>query len=362
MTDTVNQKPYPASGLKSTKTAIKPVLLNGFNGQNNSSYKRFVNYPADYQPDFNGDAWGASEPSDNNAMIQHLARKHPSSPEVSLPVFVVELKDLPRMIFEDGLRLLSPERAAKIRQSVYRGSRRTGPKGPRGGTASAEYYFGWEPLFRDLIKMISFTEAVDKRVKELNTLYDKGLRVSTVSGSFHRTKTSNQYLQTALGVSISGVVTTDTTIKKWASNQWHPDTSNGTGNQLKPSPEEIRDQAWRAVHGWRLSPADAWELMPWSWMIDWFVPIGDLLEAGANTIPAFSTQQCVMRKTVITEVARRAPGSGNSWCTVTGGQSTLIEMLRTLVPAPFPTIRMPFLSGRQLAILASIGLSKGQAH
>jgi len=51
---------------------------------------------------------------------------------------------------------------------------------------------------------------------------------------------------------------------------------------------EIESVVWKRkallhLFGVDLNPATVWELIPWSWLIDWFANVGDLLNAKSNT-------------------------------------------------------------------------------
>jgi hypothetical protein len=115
--------------------------------------------------------------------------------------------------------------------------------------------------------------------------------------------------------------------------------------------------ATKAVSGLSVEgmAAGAWEVLPWSWLIDWFTNIGDFMLQNSNTIPASLAECCIMRKTVT--VNRHIPF--NLPAGVSGGEGvqTLTNLSR-IVGVAFPQAHLPFISAGRLSILGSLFIQR----
>lgn len=355
MKDMVSSSPHPDQPMLATQARRKIAVMNGTRGAGNL-IRYVTNFPTGYQSAFNfpGTPTPVDAPSNSSVALAHLARTNPSRPHVSLPVFLFELKDLPGMLLSEGTKFLSPARRKRM-EAVTRRYGKPPPKDPHNGTGSAvEYYFGWEPLFRDLGKMLDFGSAANQRLSDLKKLNANGggRFTTTVSNLANTSVLPDFWINSDNSITVKGTKVTVSRVKRWVSDRKaaHPDTP-------KPSEPEMLAQAWRAVRGERLSFADAWEAFPWSWFIDWFLPIGDFLQSQDNTIPFVSSGLCVMCELTVKETF--TPTSATSGITCSSGGGTFKMMERVLLN-PFTTVpefRVPFLNGRQLSILSSIAFS-----
>jgi len=116
-----------------------------------------------------------------------------------------------------------------------------------------------------------------------------------------------------------------------------------------------------------LTPADLWQLAPWSWLVDWFVDIGGLIESwqAATSSNIMSLFAYAMRKEVITTsiFASDVRASSTAY-RYTGPKSAYTEIKSTryqrIKANPFGYILDPTvnLNVGQLAILAALGLTK----
>lgn len=110
------------------------------------------------------------------------------------------------------------------------------------------------------------------------------------------------------------------------------------------------------------SPSTIWNLMPWSWAVDWFANVGDLL----TNISAFVNDGLVMRygyimdQTVVkTSVTNRGAYDAYGREIRCSQELTVTRKLRRqATPFGFGLLETDF-TPRQWAILASIGISNG---
>jgi hypothetical protein len=122
---------------------------------------------------------------------------------------------------------------------------------------------------------------------------------------------------------------------------------------LPNSDVELRSLSRNAILGLHSVPWTVWDAIPWSWLIDYFVNVGDFLEATQGWLNLDVTRLNVMAKTqrrtrfiVLREVSTLSV-SGALWV------STRRQRLASVDPTPSlsPT---PFLSGKQMSILGAL--------
>lgn len=131
----------------------------------------------------------------------------------------------------------------------------------------------------------------------------------------------------------------------------------------------IQDNARKANHllGLRVTPDVFWNLLPWSWLVDWHSNVGDVL----HNISMYQTDGLVMVYGYImqtVETTRTVVMTGgelkgiSSWA-VTNHPSTVTTVEKVRRPAnPFGFgISPASLNARQWSILAALGISKGSA-
>jgi hypothetical protein len=269
---------------------------------------------------------------------------NPSRPYISLPVIIGELRDVPRMIRHAG-RFLNG----------------TAWKHTSGLSAAKELasenlaiQFGWAPIVSDLAKAIRFTEAYDRRVNELNRLYSgRGLGRRVKLGSWSTTGSVVIPAYTAAGLNFTIPCQQKSTMEAWATIRWSPTTA-----LTKPkSPDDVKN----LMKGLTLHNVitTAWELLPWSWLIDYFSNVGDFLSLTNNSLLAEVKQGALMRHYVYARTWGKyvATQSGQK-VYLEGGHSKRERKYRHPFGASDFGITASFqiLSGKQLSILGSLAL------
>lgn len=272
------------------------------------------------------------------------ARTNPSRASVLLPAAIFELKDLPDMIRQAGRFLKT---ARRDWPSLVRPGKETRDL----ASANLALQFGWAPLVSDLVKMAKFQSSVDKRRKEIEANTSSGgyrrritLGTSTLSISGSRAVNFGNYRN--FFVPYTG----KSTSKQWAVVKWQP-TSPGT-SILPKSDNELR----RLLAGLTLSQAliNAWEVLPWSWLIDYFTNIGDVLQAGNNHY-AKPLSGSVMT-TITTEVSHATFDQGDD--RLSAGTVTIVRKVRAPLGAITLQATIPTLGVGQLSILSSLAVLK----
>jgi hypothetical protein len=238
--------------------------------------KKMILWPWDHRPDPIAPSTVYDELSENEKnsyAMQVAANTNPSTPHVSVPTFIGELKDLPALLHGYGQDLLS---------------------------ILARYYLEWrwciKPMVRDLRSMIQFQEAVNNRVRWLRRLRThKPLKRRCSLSYDHVHQSSSRICLNSEGCWFWGWRKTTFTEKVWGTAQWILDPEQ----ELPYADEELLTLARRMAFGITGYEAlnTTWELLPWSWFIDWFSALGDTISAANNTVPVIATRVNLMRET-----------------------------------------------------------------
>ena len=259
-----------------------------------------------------------------------LARSNPSRASVDLPYFFLELRELPELVMHIGKNNLKNSARANLTSE-----------------------FGWETLVSDLKKLLDFQGAVNRRVSYLSNAFARGgIRVT---GELRK----GSYRSDPVKVNLSSPLKDMTTVKyagarEWCSVSWIPseDISNGI-----PTLNEIRSRAFYSVIGNRVSAHLVWNLLPWTWLLDWFAHVGSFLQAKQNTVGFVPGSSYVMRHYI-----RGTDHQLNTVPTFKGTveQPVYIRESKTRIPydASQLSASMPILTGEQIGILASLAILK----
>jgi hypothetical protein len=273
-------------------------------------------------------------------MATAMARTNPNRASVSIPTFIAEMKDFPETIRDLGRAALA------IRKR----------KRPRGSTAAGHYLtyqFAIAPLISDVKKLLDFQNKVNSRCNELNRLNSKGGLKRRINLSDNSTSSRDTVtIESSLGSVIRTRRDTSTQAKRWATIRWKPVSSLDF-----PLEQQKRALAARLVGG--LNPQSltttAWELIPWSWLTDWFLNVQNFLEAHANTVPVTTASKCVMTSWETKRTAVRADSI--TW--VQGGDASgKTSDKHRYVAGPTLNSSLPFLNGGQLSILAALSINR----
>jgi hypothetical protein len=198
-------------------------------------------------------------PSDNWAASEVQGATNPSEPSVAIPVAIGELKDIPKML----------QRKVKA----------------EGGNSTLDSQFGWGPMVDDVLKLFNVVDSVEKRLKVLKQL-GRGKPMSRRRTVFSGTLSSSDTTRKITDSHPRGSLWTNldhktTRLTKQATIRWAP-----TFNISELDPNELRKLALRQVLG--LDPQhigkSLYELMPWTWFIDYFSNLGDLVSTSQNSV------------------------------------------------------------------------------
>lgn len=270
----------------------------------------------------------------------------PGKPGAQLAVFIGELRDLPRMF----------QFKVKRFQDI--------------GGQYLNYRFGWRPFLRDLQRFLKTTRDLDRRIAFLKRNNGKWLKRGGV------VRQESNHWDSTLGSSLSPILPTEyypvgfphmSIPCHWSYEQtvWF----EGSFRFWIPNIESPKflDGAIRQMYGFTISPDVVWELIPWSWLIDWFTNIGDVM---SNLSSSSSADNLVARYAYImghtklkamwsdqlqyyTDTGTRTIG------TLSYSNSITWERKQRIEASPYGfSMSWPDFTPGQLAILAALGISR----
>lgn len=194
-------------------------------------------------------------------MAEAYSKMKPTKPEFQALNSVFELKDVPMM-----LKSRFNQHNLKEMNNFY-----------------LALQFGWLPLLRDVRNLVSLQREAQKRLRQL--LRDNGRPIrrnivlldDTTRQKF--TPYTGEYgllnrgFKTMLWRSdgLSGQTSEFIQTRTWASARYR--------YWLPPGP---RDIAWKRkmmhrLYGLRVTPSVVYNMIPWSWLVDWFTNAGDMI-------------------------------------------------------------------------------------
>jgi hypothetical protein len=272
----------------------------------------------------------------NNLAWAILAGTNPQVPHVSVPSFIGELKDLPSLVKGYGDGLLK-------------------------AVANANLSWRWaiRPMIGDLRKLCAFQKAMNNRLTELYALRTgKVLRRRCHLGKTYLKDPleTNHWYHAGFGVLMRGTLQRFYSKELWGTAQW----KIASDSQLPNLGAGVLDNLSRRLTLGLTSHealATAWELTPWSWLIDWFSNLSDVIAATNNTVGLTWQKICVMRRLRCVTDAKVDRSISTPWVTL--DSDFVIEYDRKerypafpVLPFPFPTL--PIIDNGKMSILASL--------
>lgn len=220
---------------------------------------------------------------DNAYALTLLRRSNPMGPDYSVPVSIKELAELA------GLFRLA-------RKSLY----------DYFGGNYLNYRFGWSTFYLDVVKLANLADAVMLRFERLRRLAENGgIRANIVLDNYTKTTSaSRSTIQSAWNAVIDARLHKTTHTRVWGSVRWVP--RGGNINILPKDPPRLFKLAvQQALDLEGIDPLTLWELVPFSWLADYFTSVGDYLAANEGRVIVQPTDLCIMRKTTTSAIYTR---------------------------------------------------------
>lgn len=266
-----------------------------------------------------------------------VANANPNRPDIDLPVSIAELRELPSLL-KDVTGLL----AGKL----------TPARAP--AKANLAVQFGVLPLVSDIGKLFKFAQLVNARETYLRELSrgKKRLRRNLTKESWTGvTSPLVAFNSTSDNTGTTKCIVTG----KMNRTYWY---TMSAGLLDIPTEREIKSLAPELVLGVHSITAEMlWNLVPWTWLIDWFSDTGTLLGAYRGGLRWRYSRLNVMYQTEYDMVAKFTTVRNGFTVTPTQPQGRAVTKVRIQPTVSiFPTWRIPYLTGRQLSILSSLAI------
>ena len=238
--------------------------------------------------------------------IAAIADSHPGEPVVSIPNFVYEMKDIPGMLKHAYGRAKSLHNAASSKDFKSVKEYLSSPK------SAAEdwlnYHFGWMPLVSDLKDIAKVSKETQKKLVFLEG-NSKGYisRRRDLGTRLGRSSTPSSTYDSGF-ILINGRAERYSTEENWVVSHWRVNL---------PSLQAIKSNQL-ALYGNALGFGDMasniWNAMPWTWLTDWFVDVGSVIDIYSNKFGVSFANAMTMRHTLQRTVVSAKPGKGMPYC------------------------------------------------
>lgn len=210
--------------------------------------------------------------------LELVRRAVPTSRYDSLLRNVIELRDIPRSVlqlrdtlggFREIYRSISDR---SIRDAVFGFDAKRHLSGEY-----LSFQFGWRQLYNDLRKMLTSPERVAKRLNRLvSSAGKKAMYGSTIKFS-DALPSSSPTLH--LGLSADREYSPFSTQTAGVRNCHLRCSMKATFRFPDANVPKFREEYFARSIGTNLVPGDFYDLIPWSWLVDWFTGAGEYLHA-----------------------------------------------------------------------------------
>lgn len=339
--------------------------MNGFHG-NSGSYRKCENFHPTRLATLNP-ALPVVTGTDSSKVPTVFSRGNPSRPSFDAAVFLGELRDFPalgKQIWGHALPIARRlnRRGASVLESLDHGVRDAALHFVNNADRNyLAYQFGWLPFVSDIEKFLDINQALERRMHKLAKLAEHGQTGSKVElDSFQLIgNQSGIPIASTSGTVFSGKETTTQRWRRWGTARWYMDY-NGALNKARRNQSQLRALARQVVGGVNIDLSTSWNLMPWSWLIDWAGNTGDYISSQRNIIGAHHGDACIMTYSSTEVLCTRSP-SDDTYTSISGGNYQIISerKLRTVHPAgTLPELTIPILTGRQTSILGALATTR----
>ncbi len=237
----------------------------------------------------------------------------------------------------------------------------------KSGEDYLSWQFGFRPVIQDIYGLASSIDTADKQwrtyVKGANKLQRR-----------HFTLPVDQSTTTT-AVSLGGTIYPNlgTSLASGSASQLYRERSITSVTRFsaayaytvpKPDPRVSalarKALQYRRQYGLDVDPVLLWNLTPWSWLIDWFVPVGNFI----NSVSSLSLGNTALPWAYVSTSYRVSDTYSRPGCRlIDGGEPGKLEVVthyqRRVSISPFGTAESwTALSAKQLSILAAIGITR----
>lgn len=287
------------------------------------------------------------------AGVKGYKRFKPTARNGSLAQAIIELRDIPRMLESSNFTREARDRTRSIAKKA--------------GNQYLNTVFGWLPLLKDVQDLvrnsINQQKKFDQLTRDNGQVVRRSGQVSLLQSTATRIQTGGFYTSPSLNSNLYvGTQTEHKTEREyqrfWFSGAFQYNIEQPAVGRLEKH-MDIRKMD-QILYGTDISPSLAWELVPWSWLEDWFSSSGDAManffeDKSDNLVAPYAYSMGHKKTETEYIVSGVMKGSGPFSCS----QTYITESKRRISADPYGFwISPPAMSNNQLAILASLGLSR----
>lgn len=334
-------RPCSASPLELNHTDLSGINpLSGEYDDGNGTFVQCDGYlPGNYRTNRLGHR-PISTKSPEQYAFELAGSTNPSRPEIVPLSIIKDMVDLPQML-----------------QNIWNIRRDQWKRGLTRGLNNAylETLFGWLPIVQDAITILDIGQYVRKRVDELNQMYRTGgKRHAKRLGRFVDTGDSYAFISSGFPINLEARYYTSTTVEVWGTIKWKLDREPGN----HPDPQQVFREAYALCTGMTSEglAQGLWDLVPWSFIADWFGGIGAQVDAWSNTIPAHISECCIMAQRETEH--QWTPTVKPEWASGGDGRAKSVTKQRWVYGSFGPTLYEPYLSSKRLSILGALSIQR----
>lgn len=324
----------PPSDCEITEHFRDPLCMN-----RNTTTFRFVNHPVSNVGSTSVAGFNSVRPargssariSENRELaLELLAATNPLRSEFSVPVAIKELVDIGTLF-----KIAASSFAAMV------------------GGSYLNYKFGWEQFLRDLKTLSNITVAIERRIKEFDSLSKHGglrrkMNLRSKSSDYLNPSST---LQSAWGVSITAKVVGKYNCQTYGTVRWR--IREGYDKNLFKL-QSFNKAVSLVFDLGQLDSQTVWNLVPFSWLVDYFVDMNTYFGAHETKGILEPYDICIVRKSksrfsqkVLTKPSSiTLSGSGRY------GRNLMERDVVTVSSLSLPSIGL--LSSNQMLILAAL--------
>lgn len=201
-----------------------------------------------------------------------LGKINPNVPAVDSLLALRELTELPQMIWQIGRILLRRDTLADLPE------------------AHLAVQWGWLPLMNDLQTLANLAEETSKVAERMTEGRTKRKLKFGIDGQTFSWSTDPSDPISPDGYSSFRFVRRHTVNRRaWCTLRVEPDFNN----QYWDATPAARVKMAAGMYG-TVSPATIWNMIPWTWLIDYFLTMGSYLDATRGALPFRVNSYCMM--------------------------------------------------------------------
>lgn len=181
----------------------------------------------------------------------------PGKPIFGLPQAIAELRDFPSL-FQTRVKKFSDL-----------------------GSNYLNYEFGWKPFLKDLKSSVQVVLNLDKAIRQIRRDNGKDIHRKAIVLRQSQTWEDKDFTPVLLGIDgdiVKGVANSGTSSLQWKRNAWFEGVFRYWIPNIDSPGSDLRIATKLLGISYDATPALVWNLLPFSWMVDWVTNIGDVLE------------------------------------------------------------------------------------